>query len=238
LEIEEAPQFPSGLLIDLDGTIVDSVYLHVLAWSRALRSENLQVPAWYLHAMGGRTMSAAKTELERWTGPLSDIDQLRRIAARYIQELSAFYPDIGPCPGADQLLASACQQKVPIAIVTSAGKRPAEALLQAVPGYAECVLITAEAAAKPKPDPECLLLGAAELGVDVTRCWVIGDTEMDIIAAKAAGATPIGVRTGGQPVAALRDAGARVVLNDLLAVAELLRRCVPPGQAPTSGLPG
>jgi HAD superfamily hydrolase (TIGR01549 family) len=221
---------PSALLIDLDGTLVDSVYAHVATWSRILNSEEVPVPCWRLHGLAGQELAAARGELAQWARVPVEGATLRRIIGRYAEEFGRLLPHISPCPGARDLAETAASHSIPVAIVTSAHEAEARALLRIVPDYADHVLITGEMAAA-KPDPAPVVAAARAVGADPARCWMIGDTTADIAAAVTAGATALGVLTGGCPATSLRAAGASLVLDDLRGVTGLLARLA---EAPTA----
>ena len=226
---------PSALLIDLDGTLVDSVYMHVAAWSRILYAEHIPVPGWRLHGLVGQGLAAARGELAQWAQAPVEAATLRRIIVRYAEEFGRLLPHISPCPGAGDLAEAAARHSIPVAIVTSAHEPEARALLRIVPDYAGHVLITGEMTAA-KPDPAPVVAAATAVGANPADCWMIGDTTADIGAAAAAGAIAVGVLTGGSPVTSLRAAGADLVLEDLREVTSLLTTIAGAGGHPVAPL--
>ena len=106
-------------LFDLDGTLVDSVYQHVLAWKEALDSEGVDLSVWRIHRKIGMSGGLFTNQLRRETGvDLSEdqLDRLRRLHAKAYRRMS---DRIRPLPGARELLAFLTQAGLPWAIATS-----------------------------------------------------------------------------------------------------------------------
>src|SRR5271170_267924 len=105
-------------LFDLDGTLVDSVYQHVLAWKEALDSEGVDISVWRIHRKIGMSGGLFTNQLKRETGmDLSDerLERLRHLHAEAYRRMSA---SIRPLPGARELLAWLTNAGLPWAIAT------------------------------------------------------------------------------------------------------------------------
>jgi HAD superfamily hydrolase (TIGR01509 family) len=224
-----------AVLLDVDGTLVDSVYWHTIAWSRAFRDHGVDVPAWTIHrhvGMGGDHLieAVAGADVEVALG-----DHLRdRRRARFSELLD----EVRPLPGADQLLRALGASGVAVSLASSAEPHELEryvALLDAddlVDDRTDAGDVTAT-----KPEPELVEVALARLGGP--PAVMVGDATWDCIAAGRAGIPTIGVLTGGFSRTELLEAGAVEVADDLDGVRQLLLDSngpqVPP--APSTELP-
>src|SRR5262245_7037664 len=113
------PRLQTSFLFDLDGTLVDSVYVHVLAWRDALDAEGIELSVWRVHRKIGMSGGLFTNILLRETGlDIGDerVNRLRRLHAEaYLKRAGK----IRPLPGAKQLLAYLSDAKIPWAIATS-----------------------------------------------------------------------------------------------------------------------
>lgn len=215
---EERPSRPGtgsegrGVLLDLDGTLVDSVYQHVLAWYEAFREHDLHVPAATIHAGIG----LGSDRLVPWlVGEVADPDAL---AAAHLSRFLDRADDLNPTPGAGELLRDLDRRGVPYVIATSSGAQTRQALLSAL-GREDLHVVDASDVSSSKPAPDLLTTAAAQLSLPPERISMVGDAPWDARAARRLGMEAIGVETGGFSPAALRDAGATWVVatpRDLL----------------------
>ncbi len=203
-----------AFLFDLDGTLVDSVYQHVAAWQEALVECGIPLSVWRIHRRIGMSGGLFITALQRETGlsldPLTQARLTRLHAERYAQRAGT----VAPLPGACELLEVLGQHEVAFAIATSGTlsvATPALALLR-VPETVP--VITRDQVARAKPDPDLFLAGAERLKVEPARCFVVGDSVWDLLAAKRAGALGIGLLSGGYGQEELQAAGAYRVYED------------------------
>ncbi len=196
------------MLLDLDGTLVDSVYQHVVAWFEAFREAGYDVPQARIHAgigMGG-------DRLVPWllgghvddAGALSD-DHKRRFLDRAA--------GLRATTGARELLADLETRQVPYAVATSAGSDEREALLAAL-GRDDLPLMDSEDVASSKPAPDLLLAACRDQGFEVARTVMVGDAPWDSLAATAAGCPSVAVRCGGFGDEVLSGAGATRIVDD------------------------
>src|SRR6059058_1188956 len=145
---------PSGpaFLFDLDGTLVDSVYQHVLAWRDALESAGIELSVWRIHRRIGMSGGLFVNALLRETGKQLNVEEANALRARHAEAFVRRMGEVRPLPGARDLLSRLTQQTVPWAIATSGSPRTAEPSI-AMLGVKPKVVITREDVAHAKPDP-------------------------------------------------------------------------------------
>lgn len=197
-----------AVLLDLDGTLVDSVYHHVLAWDRALAGAGYDVPIWRIHAaigMGG-------DRLLPWLlgEHVADADELKDAHTRLFLDQA---DRLRPTNGARLLIDDLQRRDVPFRIATSANAEERQALLEAL-GDTDLPHTDADDVEAPKPAPDLLLTTCDELGVPPERALMIGDSPWDAEAAARVGITALGVRCGGFADEQLLGAGADSVVDD------------------------
>jgi len=204
-----------AFLFDLDGTLIDSVYQHVIAWQRALADCGIELAVWKIHRRigmsGGLFVRALMRELER---PL-DPDVISRISRLHARHFAGIADQVRPLPGAQELLRTLTEFDIPWAIATSGhmlSARHGLALLGVLDGPAP--IITRDLVRHAKPDPDLFLAAAEKLGVPIQSSWVVGDSIWDLLAARRAHALSIGLRSGGYGGDELREAGAYRVYDD------------------------
>lgn len=194
-------------LLDLDGTLVDSVYHHVVAWQDALRNGGHEVAAVRIHAGIGM----GSDRLLPWLlgGHVDAADELSAGHRRRFLERAE---DLRPTPGARQLLEDLRVREVPFVVATSAGEEEREALL-AVLGEPDLPLAGA-GEHDSKPSPDTILGACGELGVTPDQAVIVGDAPWDAIAARRVGVRAIGVRCGGFGDDVLREAGVERIVDN------------------------
>jgi HAD superfamily hydrolase (TIGR01549 family) len=201
-------------LFDLDGTLVDSVYQHVLAWREALEGCGIELSVWRIHRRvgmsGGLLTSALLRETEK---PVTaqQSEQLQRLHAEAYARLA---PQVRPLPGALELLKLLTKVQVPWSIATSGRIESARSALDLLQVPPEVPIITRDQVEHAKPDPDLFLGAADRLGVNIHNCWVVGDSVWDLLAAQRAGALGIGLLSGGYGKDELERAGAYRVYQD------------------------
>ncbi|MBM9510632.1 HAD-IA family hydrolase [Actinacidiphila acididurans] len=175
-----------ALLLDMDGTLVNSDAVVERCWSRWAVGHGLD-PAQVLRVVHGRQGHMTMAEL------LPDRPMAENLAENLVlqAEETADLDGVVPIPGAPAFLASLAGR--PHALVTSAPEALARARMGAAGLPLPPVLVTAERVSASKPDPEGFLKGAAELGFAPEDCLVFEDAQVGIAAAKAAGMRVIGV---------------------------------------------
>lgn len=197
------------VVLDVDGTLVDSVYVHVAAWMRAFRGIGVTVEAWRLHrsiGMGGDRFVAevAGQRVEDAVG-----DQAREL---HDQEYDDLFTSVLALPGADDLLQTLKERGFTVVLASSGTKAQTEqamSLLENASLVDGWVCSADVDASKPAPD----LVGTAIERVRGGRAVMIGDAVWDVKAAAAADISAIGLLCGGFGEAELRDAGAVAVFE-------------------------
>lgn len=208
---------PTGrpaLLFDLDGTLVDSVYQHVLAWRDALETAGIELSIWRIHRRIGMSGGLFVRALARETGVEIDPAEADRLRKLHDDGYERRIGEVRPLPGAQELLDTLTEARVPWAIATSGGDAPTQAslaLFQIPPGVP---VITRDKVAYAKPNPDLFLAAAEALGRPITDSFVVGDSVWDMLAAKRAQALGIGVLSGGYGREELQTAGAYRVYDD------------------------
>ncbi len=213
----------TAFLFDLDGTLVDSVYQHVLAWKEALDREGVDLSVWRIHRKIGMSGGLFTHILLRETGLDITEDRLERLR-RWHAEAYARQADqraVKPLPGARELLAFLSEQGIPWGIATSGRMETAAHNLEALGvDPARVPVITRDLVRHAKPDPDLFIAAAEKLGVEIGQSLVIGDSIWDMLAAQRARALGIGLLSGGYGQEELERAGAFRVYED---PADLLR---------------
>ena len=211
----------ASFLFDLDGTLVDSVYQHVLAWREALAAEGIDLSVWRIHRKIGISGGLFSSMLLRETGYHFDakrIDRLRHLHAAAFNRGAA---EIRPLPGACELLSYLTHAEIPWAIATSGRVETARPLLEKLDvDVGRIPIVTRDQVKYGKPDPDLFLAAAARLRVGVEAALVVGDSVWDMLAARRARALGVGLLSGGYGRDELERAGACRVYED---PADLLR---------------
>jgi len=209
------PRSETAFLFDLDGTLVDSVYQHVLAWKEALDGEGIPLSVWRIHRKIGMSGGLFTHILLRETGldiTPERVDRLRRAHAAAYQSRAG---SVRPLPGAVELLAWLTAQKIPWAIATSGRMETAGHNLEALGvDPARVPVVTRDQVRHAKPDPDLFVTAAARLGVDIHNALVLGDSIWDMLAAQRARALGVGLLSGGYGEDELARAGAFRVYAD------------------------
>jgi HAD superfamily hydrolase (TIGR01509 family) len=205
-----------AFIFDLDGTLVDSVYQHVLAWREALERGGMELSVWSIHRRigmsGGLLINALLRETHREITP-AEADQLQRFHAEAYKKL---VEQVRPLPGARELLGFLKKAGVPHAIATSGRIESARPALEILGADPEMPVITRDQVRYAKPDPDLFLAAAERLGVSIHDSVVVGDSVWDLLAARRARALGVGVLSGGYGLEELERAGAYRVYQDPL----------------------
>lgn len=205
----------TSFLFDLDGTLVDSVYDHVLAWHDALLEEGFDVSVWRLHRKIGMSGGLFTKALARETGREFDDNLLERLRKLHAKHYSARSPRTRPLPGAKELLAYLTDNGIPWAIATSGRMETAGPVLKILGvDPTKVTVVTRDLVRYAKPDPDLFLAAAEKLGADIESSCVVGDAIWDMLAARRARALGIGLLSGGYGQDELERAGAYRVYED------------------------
>jgi HAD superfamily hydrolase (TIGR01509 family) len=203
-----------ALLFDLDGTLVDSVYQHVLAWRQALEAGGIDLSVWRIHRRIGMSGGLFLKALDRELGRSLSHDEAARLQDGHAKKYLELWEEVRPLPGARELLATLSSMGVPWAIATSGSIGTAKGPLSML-GIPEGVpVVTRDQVAYAKPNPDLFLAAAGRLGVPPGDCFVVGDSIWDLLAAQRAGALGVGLLSGGYGQDELERAGAYRVYED------------------------
>jgi HAD superfamily hydrolase (TIGR01509 family) len=187
-----------SFLFDLDGTLVDSVYEHVLAWREALEAEDIQLSVWRIHRKIGMSGGLLTNMLLRETGRAIEPECIERLRQRHAEAYKRRAGTVRPLPGAQKLLDYLTAAGVPWAIATSARMDTAVPVLQVLGlDPMRVPLITREQVRRGKPDPDLFLVAADALQRPIASACVVGDSIWDMLAARRAGALGVGLLSGG-----------------------------------------
>ncbi len=208
-------------LFDLDGTLIDSVYQHVIAWHGALSRLDIDLSVWRIHRRIGMSGGLFVSALVRETGvELSEAD-VAMLQQAHAEGYLAQADSVRALPGAADLLHALTAHGVRWAIATSSYRRTSGHALGLLGLPEDTPMITRDMVRRAKPDPDLFLAAAALLEVDPRHAYVVGDSVWDLLAAQRAGAIGIGLLSGGYGREELERAGAYRVYAD---PADLLAR--------------
>ena len=197
----------AGVVFDVDGTLLDTNYLHVTAWWNAFRERGHDVPCADVH----RAIGLSSDDLiDRVLGrPDPSVSQAHsRHIAPYLGRMRAL-------PGAAGLLRAVRGQGLDVVLATSAKDEEVELMLDAL-GARDVVgtVVSSGAVKEAKPAPDIVHEALRQSGTDRSRAVMVGDTVWDVLAAERAGIPCIGLLCGGLGEAQLRDAGAAEIYPD------------------------
>ncbi len=208
-----------AVLFDIDGTLVDSNYLHVHAWYRAFQEVGVRVEAWRIHRSIGMDGTTLVSSL---AGDTDDDTRSRAkdLHSHYYKETA---PLLKPLPGAQELLQRVEELGLQIVLATSAPEDELEILREVL---ARDSLVSAMTSSKDvdtaKPQPDIIEVALDRAGVGADRAVFIGDTVWDVEACERAGVPTIAVLSGGVSRGELETAGAQAVFDDTRELCEHL----------------
>ncbi len=211
---EEGVRSGTAFLFDLDGTLVDSVYQHVLAWREALEAGGIRLAVWRIHRQIGMSGGLFVNALLRETGHRVSVEEAERLQRIHAEAYARYMSQVRPLPGARELLDYLTRARVPWAVATSGRIESARLTLDLLGVGPEAVVVTRDQVRHAKPDPDLFLAAAERLGVDVGASVVVGDSVWDLLAARRARALGVGLLSGGYGREELERAGAYRVYND------------------------
>src|SRR3984893_2663851 len=207
------PPTPS-FLFDLDGTLIDSVYQHVIAWRAALSEIGIDLSVWRIHRRIGMSGGLFVHALLRETGRSLSAEDIRELQLAHAGEYRKQMGSVTALPGARELLAALTASGVRWGIATSGYAATARPALELLGLPEDTPMVTRDLVRYAKPDPDLFIAAAALLGVDPRHTMVVGDSVWDLLAARRAGALGIGLQSGGYRREALERAGAYRVYAD------------------------
>src|SRR5437016_6150715 len=166
----------TAFLFDLDGTLVDSVYQHVLAWHEAMAGVGIELAVWTIHRRIGMSGGLMANAVLRETGHEVTPEEAGRLLRLHAEAYARLSPTIRPLPGSRELLAYLSQSGVPWAIATSGRIESARPTLERLGVPAGVPVITRDMVGHAKPDPDLFLAAAEKLGVPIEDSVVVGDS--------------------------------------------------------------
>ena len=200
-----------AVLFDVDGTLVDSNYLHVYAWSRAFEEAGIAVESWRIHRSIGMD---GKRLIRTLSGDAGDEAQQRaeELHTRYLKEAA---PLLRPLPGARELLERVASLGLQVVLASSASEEE----LSMSRGVLDCDdLVSAATSSKDvdvaKPEPTIVEIAMKRAGVDAEHAVYVGDAVWDVIACGRAGVPAIALLSGGVSREELAKAGAENVFDN------------------------
>jgi len=203
-----------ALLLDLDGTLTDSVYQHALAWCKALELAGITLSVWRIHRRIGMSGGLLAESLARETGHELSESAAAKLKQDHARAFAARLADVRPLPGARDLMHHLMKMKVPWAIATSGALASAGPLLKLIDVPSGVPIITRDDVQHAKPNPDLWLAAAARLGVAPESAVAVGDSVWDLLAARRARALGVGLLSGGYGQEELERAGAYRVYED------------------------
>lgn len=202
-----------AVLLDLDGTLIDSNYQHALAWREALSRAGFDVPTWKIHRRIGMSGELLANELSRQLGVDLSVRERVTLLRAHAESFARRVDEVQPLPGANDLLHALDAVGAQWAIATSGSPDDAAPGLKMLDVSSSAHVLTSQPDEPAKPDPAIFLRAANTLG-DVAATFVVGDSIWDMLAARRAGFLGVGVLTGGSSRSQLVEAGAYRVFED------------------------
>jgi HAD superfamily hydrolase (TIGR01549 family) len=204
----------TAFVFDLDGTLVDSVYQHVLAWQEALEVAGIELAVWRIHRRIGMSGGLFVGGLLRETGRPVDAAMVEELQRAHAEAYRRRAGQVRLLPGARELLRHLTSLEVPWAVATSGLREAAQPTLEVLEVPAGVPVVTRDQVAHAKPDPDLFLAAAQRLGADIADAVVVGDSVWDLLAARRARALGVGLLAGGYGREELERAGAYRVYED------------------------
>jgi HAD superfamily hydrolase (TIGR01509 family) len=213
-----------GIIFDLDGTLVDSVYQHVFAWHVVLHAARIRVSQWRIHRAIGMGGSFFLPKLLRDENVRHSPAAIERLEAAHQKHFDPLVGRIDALPGASELLQLLRKHSIPFAIATSGAASQAKRLLARIPNRPDFPVVTADDVESAKPAPDLFHVAAQKLERQPEDCFVVGDSVWDILAARRMNAAAVALKTGGFDGHELQEAGAYRVYADPRELSESLEQ--------------
>jgi HAD superfamily hydrolase (TIGR01509 family) len=214
---------PRAVLFDLDGTLVDTVDTRIAAWLDAMEAAGFPTTRERVAPLIGIDGRRLAREIAALAGTPLDEAATERIDRDSGERYEALNTAPRALPGVQELVRALDERGIPWAIATSSRKEQVVASVSALGFEREPRIVDASHVEHAKPAPDLMLLAASQLGVEPARCWYVGDSTWDMVAAVAAGMIGIAVTAGSAAdEAALRGAGAAAVVPSLGDIAAAL----------------
>ncbi|MEF2070548.1 HAD family hydrolase [Consotaella aegiceratis] len=204
-----------AFLFDLDGTLVDSVYQHVMAWQDALDEEGIELSVWRVHRKIGMSGGLFTDQLLRETGEAITEEKGERLRHLHAEAYGRYSHKVRALPGAKALLKALDEAGLKWAIATSGRMETAKYNLERLDVDPDrATVVTRDEVKYAKPDPDLFIAAAERLGVEPLDAIVVGDSIWDLLAAQRCRALGVGLLSGGYGTEELERAGAFRVYED------------------------
>jgi HAD superfamily hydrolase (TIGR01549 family) len=202
------------ILLDVDGTLLDSVYEHVMAWREALEEVDIRLPNWKIHRRIGMNGRLFLPTLLRDLGQKTDKSEIEMIEKIHSAVFNKKIREIRLQPGAKELLQYFERIGARWALATSGRRSQVELLIKDLEIPKGVPVISGDEILAAKPAPDAFVLAARQLGVSADQSVVIGDSPSDLLAAQRMKALGVGLLCGGYAESELERAGAYRVYED------------------------
>jgi HAD superfamily hydrolase (TIGR01509 family) len=207
-------------ILDIDGTLVDSNYQHVLAWDRAFAESGARVPLWRIHrhmGMGGDHLVGALL------GENFDIAHGKAVRAAEKQFYAELMPKVRAVPGATEAISWLKEAGWDLVLASSARDEEVDFYIDLLKAADLADERTASGdVEQTKPAADLIESALEKVGADSGDSILVGDSVWDIEAARRAGVPTVGVLTGGFPEADLQEAGAIAVIDSIASFSRVI----------------
>ncbi|MEH0936974.1 HAD family hydrolase [Micromonospora psammae] len=226
-------EIPTGVLFDVDGTLVDTTYLHTVSWWEALRQADHPVPMALIHRSIG--MGSDKL-LDHLLGPERNRGGDGKLRDAHDSLFAEYWERLTPLPGAADLLRACAARGLRVVLATSAAEHEVTALRAALDADDVIDTVTSSAdAEESKPAPDILVAALEQSGLDPRRVVFVGDSVWDVAAAGKLDIPCVGLTCGGTSRGELAGAGAVAVYDDPAALLAALADSPLAAPRPASG---
>lgn len=203
-----------AFIFDLDGTLADTVYAHVVAWQQALDEAGLAISGWRIHRRIGMSGGLFTRAVSREIGRALSAEEQESLQRRHGELYRALVPTLRLLPGARDLLRALHEGGVPFGIATSGMHPEIDPSLEMLGVPADVIVVDRGDVLRAKPEPDLFLACQERMGVRCDDCYVVGDAVWDMLAARRAGMLSVGLLSGGYGGEELTRAGAFRVYRD------------------------
>jgi HAD superfamily hydrolase (TIGR01509 family) len=176
-----------ALIFDLDGTLTDSVYAHVIAWQKCFATEDMDVPAWTIHTKIGLSGEELALVIGREVDKPLSKEQAVALDKRHGDILKELWPQPKPLPGAIALLRRLRELNVRYGIATSGGRSGLEEAMRCLGLPDDVTAVCKSDVGRAKPEPDLFLACQERLKVPARDCFVVGDAIWDMLATRRSG---------------------------------------------------